>query len=115
MTVDAVFTGLAVADFPAARLFYEQLFGRAPDMLPTDGEAAWQVCGPAWVYVVEDAERAGRGLLTILVDDLDAQVAALAERGVTAGPVQRTPGVVARTRVTDPEGNAITFGQPLSR
>jgi predicted enzyme related to lactoylglutathione lyase len=82
-------------------------------MLPKDGEAAWQVCGPAWVYVVQDAERAGRGLLTILVDDLDEQVAALAERGIAAGEIQRTPGVVTRTIVTDPEGNTIQFAQPL--
>ncbi|MEP6953937.1 MAG: VOC family protein [Solirubrobacteraceae bacterium] len=102
-----------MADFPAARDFYERLFGRAPDMLPKDGEAAWQLSGPGWVYVVEDRERAGRGLLTILVDDLDAHVAGLADRGVAAGEIERTPGVVARTVVADPEGNTIQFGQPL--
>jgi predicted enzyme related to lactoylglutathione lyase len=82
-------------------------------MLPKDGEAAWQVRGPGWVYVVQDAERAGRGLLTILVDDLDAHVAELAGRGIASAEIQRTPGVVARTVVSDPEGNTIQFAQPL--
>ena len=82
-------------------------------MLPKEGEAAWQLSGPGWVYVVEDAARAGRGLLTILVDDLEAQVADLAGRGIEAPEIERTPGVVARTVVTDPEGNTIQFAQPL--
>lgn len=113
MNVTEVFAGLPVTDYDVALDWYERLLGRGPDMLPTAGEAAWQVTGPAWVYLVEDAERAGRGLLTLLVKDLPARIEELAARGLTAGPVYEAPGVVRRTIVTDPDGNRIQLGEPL--
>jgi glyoxylase I family protein len=58
------------------------------------------------MYVVKDAERAGKGLITLLVDDLDAHVAQLKDRGMVPVPGER------RVVVTDPEGNRVTFGQP---
>ena len=45
--------------------------------------------------------------------DLEGHVAALAGRGIEAGPIERIPGVLARTVVTDPAGNTIQLGQPL--
>ncbi len=111
--IEAVFAGLPVADFDAAIDFYERLFGRPADLVPKEGDSAWQLAGPGWVYVVRDADRAGRGLLTILVDDLEEHVAALAGRGIEAGEIERIPGVLARTVVTDPAGNTIQLAQPL--
>ena len=112
--IKAVFAGLPVADFDAAIDFYERFFGRPADLVPKEGDSAWQLAGPGWVYVVHDAERAGRGLLTILVDDLEQHVAELAGRGIEAGEIERIPSTLARTVVTDPEGNTIQLGQPLS-
>ncbi len=63
-----VFTGLAVTDHAAAEPWYERLFGEPPFMRPHDTESAWRLEEHAWVYVVQDAERAGRGLLTVIVD-----------------------------------------------
>jgi predicted enzyme related to lactoylglutathione lyase len=112
--IEAVFAGLAVADFDRAIDFYERFFGREADLVPKEGDSAWQAAGQGWVYVVRDAERAGRGLLTLLVDDLEQHVATLAARGIESEPIERIPGVLARTVVTDPEGNTIQLGQPLS-
>jgi predicted enzyme related to lactoylglutathione lyase len=111
--IQAVFAGLPVADFEAAIEFYERFFGRPADLVPKDGDSAWQLAEPGWVYVVCDADRSGRGLLTILVDDLDAHVAELAGRGIETDAIERIPGVLARTVVTDPAGNTIQLGQPL--
>jgi hypothetical protein len=62
--------------------------------------------------VVTDAERAGNALITILIDDLDEQIARLTERGIEVGPVKElgpsVPGIV----IVDAEGNRISFGQP---
>jgi predicted enzyme related to lactoylglutathione lyase len=69
--------------------------------------------GGGWIYVVGDAERAGRALLTLLVDDLDAQVAALAERGLTPDELETVPGVYREAVFKDPEGNQISLGQPV--
>ena len=87
--------------------------GRPPDLVPNDNEGAWQIVGAGWIYVVGDAERAGNGLLTLLVDDLDELIAELARRGIEAGEIDTIPGAVRRIRIEDPEGNSVAFGQPL--
>jgi predicted enzyme related to lactoylglutathione lyase len=61
------------------------------------------------------AARAGRALLTVIVDDLDAQVAQLAERGLATDPIDTVPGVVRKAEIRDPDGNRITFGQPVTQ
>lgn len=109
-----VFAGLAVADIEPARGWYERLFGRPADILPHDREAVWQLAEGGWVYVVEDADRVGKGLLTLLVDDLEAELSELAERGLEPGPIDIIPGAVRKAAIVDPDGNRITFGQPLT-
>ena len=103
MGFTATFAGVAVRSISDARAWYTEFFGREPDMLPHDREAVWQVTSDGWVYVVEDPERAGRSLVTLLVDDLDS-------RGVTD---IETLGSGTRVAVlTDPDGNRIQLGQP---
>jgi catechol 2,3-dioxygenase-like lactoylglutathione lyase family enzyme len=104
MSVEHVFAGIPVADYAAARAWYERLFGRAPELLPNDNEAAWKLTETAWVYVVGDAERAGSGLVTILVDDIDAW---------TDDADDTIPGM-RRAEITDPDGHRIQVAQPLS-
>ena len=112
--VNYAFTGLPVADLDSARAWYERLVGRPPDLIPNESEAAWQLTDTAWFYVVRDDERAGKALLTVLVEDLDDQLAELTERGLRAGPIDTAPGRFRRAMITDPEGNTITFAQALS-
>ena len=113
MRVNHVFAGAAVADIEPAREWYERLMGRPPDVIPNTLEASWQLAADGWIYVVQDPERAGSGLLTLLVDDLETVAEDIAERGIEVGSIDITPGVVARAVVKDPDGNTITFGQPL--
>jgi catechol 2,3-dioxygenase-like lactoylglutathione lyase family enzyme len=108
-----VFAGVAVADLDAGLAWYERLMGRPPDLVPNENEAAWRLAGAEWIYVVGDAHRAGNGLLALLVDDLDGLVSELTERGIPTGEIDTIPGAVRRMAIADPEGNAITFGQPL--
>jgi catechol 2,3-dioxygenase-like lactoylglutathione lyase family enzyme len=110
--ITEVFSGMPVADYPAGRAWYERLTGRPPDLPVHDTECAWQLAGSGWIYVIGDAERAGSALLTILVDDLDGQLAELAGRGIQAGPIDTIADGVRVCVVTDPDGNHIQFGQP---
>ncbi len=87
-----VFAGIPVTDLEAGLAWWEQLLGRAPDMYPNDDEACWQLTDSGWIYVVRDAERAGNGLLTVLVDDLEAELAGIAARGIAVGEVDRDTG-----------------------
>jgi catechol 2,3-dioxygenase-like lactoylglutathione lyase family enzyme len=112
--MDHVFAGIPVADLDAGLDWWERLLGRAPDMYPNDSEACWQLTETSWIYVVRDAERAGNGLLTVLVGDLERELAGIAERGIEVGEVTEIPGVI-RTELADPDGNRVQFGQPLSQ
>jgi catechol 2,3-dioxygenase-like lactoylglutathione lyase family enzyme len=118
MPITEFFAGIAVADFAAMRAWYERLMDRPPDFSPQDGEVVWRVTEHAWIYVVATrhdgaAGRAGMALLTILVDDLAQQVAQVAARGLPIGPITADPGGVRKAVLSDPEGNRITFSQPL--
>jgi catechol 2,3-dioxygenase-like lactoylglutathione lyase family enzyme len=115
VAITEVFTGIAVADFDAARAWYERLLGRPPDLVPNENEAAWQLAEAGWIYVVRDRDRAGKALLTLLVDDLEGHVAELAERGIATEPIETVPGVVKKAEITDREGNRITIGEPQRR
>ncbi|MBK9711697.1 MAG: VOC family protein [Kouleothrix sp.] len=114
MDIKWFFAGVAVADYPAARAWYERLMGRAPDFTPHEHEAVWQIVENGWIYVVADADRAGKALLTFMVDDLDRHIAELTERGIAVGAIETQPGRYRNAEVTDPEGNRISFGQALS-
>ncbi len=76
-----VFAGLRVRDFQAARPWYERLLGE-PTFLPHATEAVWTLAEDGSVYVVEHADGAGNSVVTVMHDDLDAQVAAIAARGL---------------------------------
>ncbi len=93
MRTELLFAGLAVADFPRALEWYARFSDREPDVVPHAREVMWQVAGTGWVYVVEDPERAGRGLVALSVPDLDEEVARLAARGIPSeAPVRRATG-----------------------
>ena len=68
MDVSYVFAGLMVADRDKAADWYTKIIGRPADMLPNDAEAAWRLTGLASVYLRADPHRAGRGVLTLVVD-----------------------------------------------
>ena len=76
-----LFAGLRVRDFEAARPWYERLLGEVA-FLPHATEAVWTLADDRSVYIVEHAEGAGHSVATVMVDDLDAHVAAIAARGL---------------------------------
>lgn len=111
LRVTHLFSGLAVRDFSSAKSWYERLFGRPPDMLPHDTEAVWNLAEGGLVYVVEDGERAGAGLLMLIVPDLEETLAAVAGRGLGSAAVQVLASGTRKATLTDPDGNRISFGQ----
>lgn len=109
-----LFAGIPVSAIASGREWHERFFGRPPEMAPNEREVCWKLADGGWIYVVEDADRTGKGLLTLLVDDLDAELARLAERGVQPGSLDEIPGAVRKAEFVDPDGNRITLGQPLT-
>jgi catechol 2,3-dioxygenase-like lactoylglutathione lyase family enzyme len=113
MDIKWLFAGVPVADYAAALAWYKRLMGRAPDFIPEENEAVWQVVENGWIYIIADPGRAGKALITLMVDDLDRLVAELEGRGVPAGTIETQPGLYRIVEIPDPEGNRIRFGQAL--
>ncbi len=104
-----LFAGLRVRNFQAARAWYERLLGE-PTFSPHATEAVWTLAEDRSVYVVEHAEGAGNGVVTIFVDDLDARVAAIAARGIEPDERETYSNGVRKVLYRDPDGNEVGFG-----
>ncbi|MGH2618005.1 MAG: VOC family protein, partial [Thermomicrobiales bacterium] len=84
------------------------------DNVPMEGLADWQVTATGGIQVLRDFDRAGGGAVTLIVDDLVEHVAGLAAADLPIGAI--TTGNMARfATIADPEGNTITFAEPLRR
>jgi catechol 2,3-dioxygenase-like lactoylglutathione lyase family enzyme len=104
-----LFAGLRVRDFQAARAWYERLLGE-PTFFPHATEAVWTLAEGRSIYVVEHADGAGNSVVAVLVDDLDAQLAAMAARGLEPDEQEMYPDGVRKAVYRDPDGNELGFG-----
>ena len=108
-----LFAGLRVRDFQLARPWYARLLDE-PTFLPHDTEAVWTLADDRSVYVVEHPDGAGNSVVTIFVDDLDAEVAAIAARGLQPDESETYDNGVRKIVYRDPDGNELGFaGAPL--
>ena len=80
LTINHIFAGIAVANYEKALAWYTHFFGPSADVVVTENESMWHVTDTGWIYVVGDTNRAGKALLTLLVDDLEDHVAELRGR-----------------------------------
>jgi predicted enzyme related to lactoylglutathione lyase len=105
-----LFAGMRVGDLEAAQDFYGRLFGAPPAFFPNDAEAVWEVAEHRYVYVLQDPEHAGDGLVTLFAEDLDAVAGAIAARGIE--PVERETydNGVRKLTYRDPDGNELGIG-----
>jgi catechol 2,3-dioxygenase-like lactoylglutathione lyase family enzyme len=114
VAVTHTFAGLAVADYTAAYHWYVSLLGRPADMFPHDREAVWRLTPDGSIYLVEDPERAGTGIVTLALDDLDAHERRLRDGGLTFAE-QGHGAAPRRLVVRDLDGNTLTFFQDPGR
>ena len=103
-----LFAGLRVGDFERARPWYEQLLGH-PSFFPHETEAVWQLADGRSIFIVEDAERAGGGTVAVVVDDLEARVAEIAQRGLELTDDETYANGVRKVIYRDAEANEIGF------
>ena len=104
-----LFAGLRVRDFAAARGWYERLLGE-PTFFPHATEAVWTLADDRSVYVVQAADGAGKGVVTIFVDELDAHVAEIAARGLEPDERETYSSGVRKVIYRDPDGNEVGLG-----
>lgn len=103
-----------MGDFETAKAWYERLLGAEPSFLPHATEAVWELAEHRFLYIVEDAERAGRSIHTIFLDDLDARVAEIASRGLEPDELVTYPGKARKAIYRDGDGNEVGFGGAIA-
>ncbi len=104
-----LFAGIRVRDFQTALPWYERLLGE-PSFFPHATEAVWTLADDRSVYIVEHAAGAGSSVATVFVDDLDAQMGAIAARGLEPDEIETYPNDVRKAIYRDPDGNEVGFG-----
>ena len=105
-----LFAGIPVSDYEVALAWYERLLGSPPAFLPTVNEAVWELASHRSVYIKQRPEHAGHAMHTILVDDLDASIAQIADRGLEPEQRETYPNGVRKAIYRDPDGNEFGFG-----
>jgi catechol 2,3-dioxygenase-like lactoylglutathione lyase family enzyme len=108
VAVTHTFAGLPVSDYAAAYDWYVRLLGRPADMFPHEREAVWRLTPASSIYVVQDSQRAGSGLVTLALDDLDAHEKRLTADGLDLTE-QSGSASPRRLVIKDADGNSLTF------
>lgn len=112
MSITNALASVAVKDLTKSVAWYQTLFDRVPDSTPMPEVAEWKFERGGWLQVYELKERAGAGSVTLAVNSLDDQIAALRRIGIDSGE----PMISEKVRVVmikDPDGNSIAFAQAV--
>lgn len=111
MTIQNALASLAVRDLEAAERWYTALLGAAPSH-PMPELAEWKLSGGGGLQLYVLPERAGRGSVTLVVDDLKAAIGTLESMSVDTS--ERTSNAKVKTvMVTDTDGNHVALAEAL--
>jgi predicted enzyme related to lactoylglutathione lyase len=110
-----LYAGIPVNDYTAALAWYERLLGAPPTFVPNDMEAVWELADHRSVVIEQRPEHAGHAMHTIFVDDFDALVAQIADRGLQPTMRETYANGVRKATYRDPDGNEIGFGGAPAR
>jgi glyoxylase I family protein len=111
MDIEILFAGIPVSDFEAARAWYERFFDRPPDIIAHEQEVMWRVTEGGWLYILYDANQAGKSIVAMAVTNIENATSALEARGVRTGPITPEGDAGRKSVVLDPDGNSIAMLQ----
>src|SRR5688572_14771717 len=100
-----LFAGISVKDYAAALAWYERLLGGPPAFFPNDVEAVWEIAEHRYLYIEHRPVHAGHALLTLFLEDFDARVAQIADRGLEPATRETYENGVRKWTYRDPDGN----------
>ncbi len=106
----ALFAGVYVTDYEAAKEWYARLLDGEPSFFPNDIEAVWELAEHRSIYIRVQPEDAGHAVVTVFVDDLDERIAGIAARGIEPAKRETYDNGVRKITYHDPDGNEIGFG-----
>ena len=85
----ALFAGVYVSDYAAAKQWYVRLLGDEPSFFPNNIEAVWELAEHRSIYIRVQPQDAGHSVVTVFVDDLDERTAGIAARGEADASLDR--------------------------
>lgn len=106
-----LFAGIPVKNIKASMAWYEKFFGCPPSFYPNEAEAVWMLSDTQWLYLIENPDRAGGAIQTIIGKDLEATLDRIAERGLKYEEEETPAEGVRKVMFYDPDGNEIGLGR----
>lgn len=114
MNLQKIYTALLTADLAKAEDWYTKLLGRGPDYRPMHTLVQWELFDQGGLMLSNSGEIAGKGLLFLYVDDVQAERRRLNGLGIALGA--DIPGDYSTlAQLRDPDGNVVTLATPPSR
>lgn len=108
LNVRSIYAAMPSSDMSRSESFYEALIGRPADSRPMPVLTQWEWNDEIVLQIVDDAQRAGGGLATVIVSNMTEATAGLRARGISVEAAEGS--VVAEVAVlADPDGNQITL------
>ncbi|MEU6138713.1 VOC family protein [Nocardioides sp. NPDC047086] len=104
-----LFAGIPVTSITDAVPWYEKLLGEAA-FHPNEVEVVFEAAEHRYVYIEQKPDIAGHGFVTLFVDDLDARLVTLADRGLRPASEETYENGVRKIVFRDPDGNEIGIG-----
>jgi hypothetical protein len=114
MALKNVLAGVAVKNIEDAEVWYDTLFGRAPDTRPMSELVEWQLPGGGWLQVFMSEERAGKSSITLVEDDFQGRLEELNRLKIPILSVVQGDKVKVCI-IHDPDGNQIAFAQGFEK
>ena len=113
MTIRNALAGVAVNDLDKAVAWYAKPLRRDADQRTMPEVAEFAFPGGRWLQVFVDSKRAGNSSVTLAVESLDAEMAALKSAGVRTTEPTRSD-YVDTVILNDPDGNQILLAEAKS-
>ena len=104
---------ITVSDLSKSRMWYSQLFGKAPDLEPFPGNVEFRV-GGAWVQIVKSKVQTSSWSLQLEVQDLSRERERLREAGIAATEIKTVPNVISYFDLNDLDDNTMRWFQVLT-
>ncbi len=111
MKIQGLYAAMFVKNIASSSEFYSKVLGRGPDDKPMDTLVQWRGFGSAGIQLFQDPSKAGKGIMTIVVPDLDATKSLLDTHSIEIDQIQQGDfGKISH--LADPDGNVITLAEP---
>jgi hypothetical protein len=110
MTLTAIYAQLSCSDLASSTKWFTTIFARGPDAQPMRGLAEWHHGDKAGFQLFQDRKNAGRGVLTLIVDQVRREHDRLLHAGLKVGQVE-VADYTTILRLNDPDGNLVVLAQ----